>query len=95
MASIITVEEIQAIFDEADRLKAKGGGGGGNSVETRVSILTLSIFQTIISLTAGFYLKSESVDGEEVGADEAFLFQHENEPEQPRGQQVEALLCRK
>ena len=61
MTSIITVEEIQAIFDEADRLKAKGGGGGGgNSVETRVSILTLPIRQTIMSLTAGFYLNQRA-----------------------------------
>lgn len=38
MTSIITTEEIQAIFDEADRLKSKGGGGGGGGgVEAKVS----------------------------------------------------------
>ena len=38
MAAIITVEEINEIFAESDRLKAKGSGKD-NSVETRVSML--------------------------------------------------------
>ena len=75
MASIITVEEINAIFAEFDRLKAKGSGKD-NGVETRVSNLICD------DTSHGAFVRIiEGLHGKEDRRDENILLQPEHGPQ--------------